>query len=193
VNFAAMMTVALALLPVALAGPLLYLGIPTKAKRSNGFVFGALIIFLNAAAVIIMLCEIFFTATVYPLFNCIVVFVLACVCIAVFRQHRTPVALWLGGVSVGVFLVLAFVDFTPVKPYQRFYNAVQNGMTHTEVMNTLHRQFPANGRFPVPVLSGHDTNGMSFFLDPAQGAYNAEGVFLSLSNGRVTAKVYSPD
>lgn len=184
-------TIALVVLPLALVGPLLYLALPRK--RPAGFVIAAVIIFVNAAAIIVLLCEGIFTATTSLLFDCIVVFVLGCIFVAVFRQHRTRTALWIGGLFIAAFLIVALIDFTPVKPYRRFYNSIHNGMTRAEVIAELHRQFPARGRHPVPALRNESDSQMMFFLDPKQSAYNAEGVFLTLTNDRVAAKVYSPD
>ena len=183
--------IALVVLPLAFAGPLIYLAL-TK-KRPAGFVIGALIIFVNAAAIIVFMCEGIFTATASLLFDCIVIFVMGCICVAVFRQHRSRAALRIGGLFIAAFLIVAVMDLTPVKPYRRFYNSIHNGMTRAEVMAELHRQFPAHGRYPVPALGNESDSQMMFFLDPLQGAYNAEGVFLGLKDGRVTSKVYSPD
>lgn len=184
-------TIALVVLPLAFAGPLLYLALPKK--RPAGFVIAALIIFVNAAAIIILLCEAIFTATASLLFDCIVIFGMGCIFVAIFRQQRTRVALWIGGLFIAAFLIVAVMDLTPVKPYRRFYNSIHNGMTRAEVMAELHRQFPVRGRYPVPALRNESDSQMMFFLDPKQSAYNAEGVFLGLKNGRVTGKVYSPD
>jgi len=85
-----------------------------------------------------------------------------------------------------------FSDFTPVKPYKRFFAAVQNGMTPDSVLKALGTQFPQLGRYPVPELR-QETNRMMFFLDPKKSAYNAEGAFLTLNSGKVITKTYSSD
>lgn len=182
-------------LPVALAVPLIFLGIPTRNKRSRGAVFGSLFIFLNAVGVIVLAGENYLTATAFPLFNAIVIVVVACVGIGVYRQHGTAVALWLHGFFLAAYLALMFTDLSPVKPYRRFYNSIRPGMTRAQVMQALHRQFPKDGRYPVPILrnAANSYFEMMFFLDPNQGAYNAEGVFITMSNELVASKSYSPD
>jgi len=94
--------------------------------------------------------------------------------------------------AVGI-LVSYFADLSPIKPYKRFFSAINEGMIEVEVMAVLHQEFPQGGRFPVPVLRSDETNRLMFFLDPNQGAYNAEGIFVTLRNGKVVAKEYSPD
>ena len=185
----------LLLLPVALAVPLIFLGIPTVRKKSDGLVFAALLIFLNAVGFIVLAGEIYLTATAFPLFNFIVIVVVACVGIGAYRQHGAAVALWLHGLFLAAYLALMFTDLTPVKPYRRFYNSIRPGMTRAQVMQALHRQFPKDGRYPVPVLRNAADSyfEMMFFLDPNQGAYNAEGVFITMSNELVASKSYSPD
>lgn len=85
-----------------------------------------------------------------------------------------------------------FIDFSPVKPFKRFYNSIQIGMTKKEVAVALHQEFPDGGRFPVPVPF-ENTNHFGFMLDPNKGEYNAEDVFVMLQDGRVASKTYSPD
>jgi hypothetical protein len=120
-------------------------------------------------------------------------FVLAGVLVLpVVLRHRSKIGfalIILFGVGI---LAFHFADFSPTKPFRRFYKAVQVGMTKNEVMLAMHSEFPDRGRFPVPVVH-EDTNRLGFILDPTRQAYNAEGVFLDLQDGRVVRKIYSSD
>jgi hypothetical protein len=193
-NYIALLVFAVPLIPVALAGPLIFLGAPTEKKRPAGLVAAMLLIFLNAVGLIVVFGEIFFVASDFVLFNTIIIVTVSCVGVAVYRQHGTHIALWLHGVFLVAFLALVLMDFSPRKPYRRFFNAISPGMTRSEVMTALHRQFPPKGRYPVPVLRDEEWPfRLLFFLDPIQGAYNAEGIFLTFSNELVVSKIYSPD
>jgi hypothetical protein len=91
----------------------------------------------------------------------------------------------------GCMLVLHFMDVLPVKPYKRFFAAIRPGMTEQEVMTLLRREFPDDGRFPVPVRYGFRPGEIDFALDPKESAWNAEAIILQLQNGRVASKQYS--
>jgi hypothetical protein len=110
----------------------------------------------------------------------------------VILRHRSKTGFTLIIVFVLGIFAFYFIDFSPTKPFHRFHNAIQVGMTTNEVMAALHFEFPDKGRFPVPVLN-QDTNRFIFILDPTKQAYNAEDVFVTLQDGRVTGKQYSAD
>ena len=98
-------------------------------------------------------------------------------------------AIW----AVGI-IALHFLEISPAKPFLRFYGAIEDGMTSTEVIAILHREFPPAGRNPLPVdLSAADQTWMSFFFDPRQGADGAEEIVVTLRHGRVVGKGYVPD
>jgi len=110
----------------------------------------------------------------------------------VILRHRSKIGFTLIILyAIGIF-AFQFIDFSPVKPFHRFYNSIHDGMTKKEVMAALHFEFPDKGPFPIPVLN-EDTNRLGFILDPTKQAYNAEGVFLTLQDGRVVSKAYSAD
>ncbi len=114
-------------------------------------------------------------------------------CLAVWLRHRSILSLALAVVVTTFIWLLHFMDVLPVKPYKRFFNALQVGMTEEEVMKTLHQEFPEGGRLPVPVRRDRAQNEIDFFLDPKESAWNAEGIFIHLSRGRVVSKQYSRD
>jgi len=115
------------------------------------------------------------------------------VCVAVRVRYRSILSLVVAFLVTAFMLVLHFVDLSPVKPYKRFFAAIQAGMTDLEVVTRLHREFPHGGRFPVPVRSDFRTNEMSFALDPKKSIWNAEAIVVHLDNGRVVSKEYWRD
>lgn len=115
------------------------------------------------------------------------------VCIAILLRYRSILSLVVALIVTAFVLVLHFVDVLPVKPYKRFFAAVQPGMTDPEVMARLHREFPDGGRFPVPVRYEFRTNEISFALDPTESAWKAEAIILQLENGHVVTKEYFRD
>ena len=112
---------------------------------------------------------------------------------AVRLRYRSSVAIAVAVLVTAFALVLHFMDILPVKPYKRFFEAIKTGMTEQEVLTALHREFPDGGRFSVPVRRDFAKDQMDFFLDPTESAWNAEGIFVRLSNGRVVGKQYSRD
>jgi uncharacterized membrane protein len=114
-------------------------------------------------------------------------------CLAIRLRHQSRFALVALG-AITVFVVLQHIlDLSPVKPYKRFFAAIQPGMTETEVMTKLDQQFPTDGAHPVPVRHDFRTNEISFALDPKESAWNAEAIVIHLDNGRVVSKEYWRD
>jgi len=90
--------------------------------------------------------------------------------------------------------LLSLLDTSPLKPFGRFYAAIELGMTEKEVLNALDQQFPSTGRYPRPVLNRRiGPNHLAFILDPKDGQYDAEIVALDLKDGQVVEKMYYPD
>ena len=108
-------------------------------------------------------------------------------------QYRLRANLLLAALFVIGILSLHFYDLTPVKPYKRFYNAIQEGITEPDVRSLLAREFSGSRRFHVPVSTILTSNCMSFRLDPTDGRYNAEIISLRLEGGMVTQKTYWSD
>jgi hypothetical protein len=113
--------------------------------------------------------------------------------IFVSRRLNSRFGWGLGALLVATVLIISIADLSPVKPYRRFFAAIQDGMSRSDVMAALHRQFPDGGRFPVPRLALEQTDQLSFILDRTQGAYDAEIVLLRLNDGKVVSKSYLPD
>jgi hypothetical protein len=94
---------------------------------------------------------------------------------------------------VAAMTTMHFVDLNPVKPYRRFFDAVHVGMTRPDVLAALHVAFPDGGRFRVPTIGADEPDRMHFNLDLRDGRYDAECVEITLVEGKVVAKDYSPD
>ena len=122
------------------------------------------------------------------------VFILGSViCLAVRLRHRSLYALVMIG-EIAVFVVVQhFMDLSPVKPYGRFFAAIEPGLTEADVLTLLQHEFPDGFRFSRPVRRDSAQGQMEFFLDPTESAWNAEGIFVRLSGGRVVSKQYSRD
>ena len=108
-------------------------------------------------------------------------------------RFRSKLSLILGGGFIAFVITLCFRDTFPVKPYLRFYDAVEVGMDEERVMEQLWHQFPPGSRFPVPVVSRREPELLVFVLDPDDGRYNAWVIWLTMNGGRVMEKKYSPD
>jgi len=173
--------------------PLLFAALPLKTKfagRTAAISLGVSVALLILTA---FLFDMLLGLSAHWLFS-LGVWVLGLIpCLAIRLRHQSRFALVALGV-ITVFVVLQHIlDLSPVKPYKRFFAAIQAGMTETEVMTKLHRQFPANGAFPVPVRHDFRTNEISFALDPKESAWNAEAIVIHLDNGRVVSKEYWRD
>ena len=114
-------------------------------------------------------------------------------CLAIRLRHQSRFALVALGVITVFIAVQHILDLSSVKPYRRFFAAIEPGMTETEVTRKLDQQFPADGTFPVPVRYDFRTNEISFALDPNESAWNAEAIVIHLDNGRVVTKEYWRD
>jgi hypothetical protein len=114
-------------------------------------------------------------------------------CLAVRISHGSRFALIVLGVLSVFVLVQHFFDLSPVKPYKRFFTAIQPGMTEAEMLQILHREFPSSGPFPVPVRSDFRENEISFALDPNESEWNAEAIVVHFDHGRVVRKKYWRD
>lgn len=110
-----------------------------------------------------------------------------------------------------VLLLLALVSLSPaalivlatyfdrsdvrIEAYQAFYAAIQPGMTKEEVLALRDRHYPAGGPRQPPRLMIDEADSLSFFMHPEdpESTVDCEAILLSLANGRVTQKTYTPD
>jgi hypothetical protein len=78
--------------------------------------------------------------------------------------------------------------------YKAFYRDIHDGMTREEVFRTLERHYPNTGARKRPKIMEDTAKRLGFFMDPETSFEpNCEGIFLTLNDGRVTEKEYSPD
>jgi hypothetical protein len=112
-----------------------------------------------------------------------------------FRRYHRKLYLVLTGLYVAALIIGWNVDWSPAKPFYRFYSGVQVGMTIPEVQQRLDQAFPPNGWYPKPPTEsaslGPDGKTRQFFrLEPP---LSAEVIMVEFEQGRVTKTEYSPD
>ncbi len=112
--------------------------------------------------------------------------------LAVVWRFRSPTVAMLATSFLAAWIVMNFTDFTPVKPYVRFYAAIRPGITETDLLTLLNEQFPQPGRYAVPAYR-RVGNQVFFNLDLTDGRYDAEVVSVDLQDNRVVAKAFQPD
>jgi len=135
-----------------------------------------------------------FGFSAYPLFNLLFLLLVLGNSIPTAIRYRSRLCGAMGVVAAGCILVLHAVDFTPVKPFTRFYAAIETGMPEPQVLELLDKHFPEDGRFKTPVFRRSEQNDrLGSVLDPQDGRYNAEMITIGLRDGRVVRKEYFPD
>ena len=89
---------------------------------------------------------------------------------------------------------LPWVDISPLKPFGRFYAAIEPGMTEAEVLRALDDQFPPTGQYPRPSVNRLvGPNHLGFILDQRDWRYDTEIVGVDFEAGRVVRKQYYYD
>ena len=185
--------VELAVAVILVLSPLLVALLPWQGKASHRTASALLVLSGAVLVLVALLSDAIFGISESWIFTLVVWAVGFGVCRAVRLRYRSTLSLVISFLVTVFVLVLHFMDILPVKPYKRFFEAINIGMTEQEVLTLLHREFPDGGRFPVPVRRDFARDQMDFFLDPTESAWNAEGIFVHLSDGRVVSKKYSRD
>ena len=183
----------LAVAAILVLSPLLLALIPRKGKTGSRTASVMLVISVGVLALFALMSDAIFGVSASWVFTLCVWAVGFGICAAVWLRYRPIIAMILAPLLTVFVLVLHFMDILPVKPYKRFFAAIQVGMTEQEVLAALHREFPDGGKLPVPVRRDFAPNQMAFFLDPNESAWNAEAILVQLTDGRVVSKRYSPD
>lgn len=134
------------------------------------------------------------------IFGVIVAIVLG---MAVFRcrgaQMKILLLLLAGAALVPATLVVVASYFDWVDPrfqvYQSFFEDIQPGMTRAEVMALCARHYPDGGPRQPPRIMVDDGDNLTFFMHPEEpdSSVDCEGILLTLQDGRVLNKTYSPD
>ena len=114
-----------------------------------------------------------------------------------------------GGARIGiaglalVLLVPAAWFFTALNPwltdarfraYRSFYQDLKPGMTRNEVLAQVASHYPTSGERKAPKVMEDTPERLGFFMNPEHSREpNCEGIFLTLRDGKVMSKGYSPD
>jgi hypothetical protein len=105
------------------------------------------------------------------------------------RDHRKIYMVLLGS-YIAALIIGWNLDWTPAKPFYRFYSGIQLGMTMPEVQQRLDRAFPPNGPYTKPRTEGNGQTEQLFRLEPP---LSAEVITVQFEQGRVNKKNYSLD
>jgi hypothetical protein len=106
--------------------------------------------------------------------------------------------------SLAVLIVLPSLFFTLAlnawitddrfRTYRNFYYDIEKEMSRAEVLEVMKANYPEGGLRKGPIVSQDEEESLSFFMNPEDSREpNCEGIFLSLWDGRVISKGYSPD
>ena len=80
------------------------------------------------------------------------------------------------------------------RTYKKFYADIQVGMAREQVFATMARHYPRNGVRESPTILQDTPTALNFFMNPETSTHpNCEGIFLTMEEGRVTNRKYSPD
>jgi hypothetical protein len=183
----------LAVAMVLILSPFVLVAISSQSKATRSWASALSVVSAVVLILVVMVADLVFGISASWIFTLSVWAVGFGVCLAVRLRCRSVLSLVMASVVTGFMLFLHFADVSPVKPFRRFFAAVQKGMTDEEVMALLHREFPVGGGFPVPVRYDFRPGEIDFGLGPQGSAWSAEGIIIHLENGRVTNKQYDRD
>jgi hypothetical protein len=107
-----------------------------------------------------------------------------------FRSYSIVVA---SSLLTGFLIWLHFADFSPVKPFRRFFAAIKPGMTESGVLDAMKKEFPEGGPNPAPSQNSYRPNGLTFGLKTSGKAWTGEAIVLEMSQGFVVSKRYIQD
>jgi hypothetical protein len=80
------------------------------------------------------------------------------------------------------------------RAYRSFYQDLKPGMTRDEVLAQVASHYPASGERKAPKVMEDTPERLGFFMNPEHSREpNCEGIFLTLRDGKVVSKGYSPD
>jgi hypothetical protein len=116
------------------------------------------------------------------------------------RSGLTTATLLFFALVVAVPGIWLFLEFHPelfdgrYRTYKAFYRDIQLGMTRDEVFATIQARYPQNGNRQRPKIIEDEPGRLGFLMNRETSSQpHCEGIFLSLMNGRVMSKTYSPD
>lgn len=97
--------------------------------------------------------------------------------------------------GVFVFLLLhpELID-ARLRTFKAFYHDIHEGMTRDEINSLLVRHYPKQGARHVPRILEDTSGRLGFLMNPEiSSGPDCEGIFLTVNDGRVTAKKYVED
>ena len=96
--------------------------------------------------------------------------------------------------------IYLFLDFHPelfdarFRTHKAFYRDIQVGMTRDQVLAAMETRYPQNGKRQRPKILENEPGKLSFLMNRERSSRpHLEAIYLSLQNGRVISKDYSPD
>jgi hypothetical protein len=104
------------------------------------------------------------------------------------KIHMVLIASYIAALIIGWNL-----DWSPAKPFYRFYSGIRVGMTVPEVQQRLDQSFPPNGPYPKPRTEGTSSDGQIRQLYRLEPPLSAELITVEFAQGRVTKTEYLPD
>lgn len=132
-------------------------------------------------------------ATVYWEFALTVWLIAAILAIPTWRLTKRLAPLVMFAAITLALLVLPFVPWPPTKPYRAFHACINKGMTQAQIVTLLDRHFQNRAFDGRPTITRRSADHIIMVLDPNNGRYNAEVIYVYFKNNRVVSKQYSPD
>lgn len=78
--------------------------------------------------------------------------------------------------------------------YKMLYRDIEIGMTREQVFALVDKYYAEDGPRKRPTILEDTPDNLDFFMNPENSTEpNCEGIFLTMSDGRVADKEYSPD
>ena len=123
--------------------------------------------------------------------------------VAAFRCRGWQLKGWLFALSLAALapaaLVLAasYPDWADPRfsAYRTFFDDIQPGMTRADVLAIRAKHYPEGGPRQLPRIMIDEADSLTFFMHPEDplSPIDCEAILLTLVDGRVVAKEYSPD
>jgi hypothetical protein len=104
------------------------------------------------------------------------------------KIHMVLIASYIAALIIGWNL-----DWSPAKPFYRFYSGIRVGMTVPEVQQRLDQSFPPNGPYPKPRTEDTSSDGQIRQLYRLEPPLSAELITVEFAQGRVTKTEYLLD
>ncbi len=113
-----------------------------------------------------------------------------------FRRDYRKIYMALMGLYIAALIIGWNLDWSPTKPFHRFYRGIQLGMSIEQVQQQLSQFFPPNGPYPKPPTETGQPLGngqITHYFRLAPLPPTAAVITVDFEQGRVTNTEYSPD